>query len=142
MKSKTRKLIWSVPLVATLAIVGALAAFVALGLPNATPAEAQEGGFTTNPGMPTGVTASGGNGTLTVSWTMPTDGTIPLGTPTYNAFSVQYHMVATGVNSAAADSSGWMESGWHNGTGAWRSLSPDYRPYQWLELSRARCARP
>ena len=37
MKSKTRKLIWSVPLVATLAVVGALAVFVALGLPNASP---------------------------------------------------------------------------------------------------------
>ena len=35
MSSKTRKLIWSVPLMATLAVVGALAVFVALGLPNA-----------------------------------------------------------------------------------------------------------
>ena len=42
MSSKTRKLIWSVPLVATLAVVGALAVFVALGLPNANPAEAQQ----------------------------------------------------------------------------------------------------
>ena len=40
MSSKTRKLIWSVPLMATLAVVGALAVFVALGLPNAGPAEA------------------------------------------------------------------------------------------------------
>ena len=32
MSSKTRKLIWSVPLMATLAVVGALAVFVALGL--------------------------------------------------------------------------------------------------------------
>ena len=40
MSSKTRKLIWSVPLMATLAVVGALAVFVALGLPTANPAEA------------------------------------------------------------------------------------------------------
>ena len=40
MSSKTRKLIWSVPLMATLAVVGALAVFVALGLPNAGTAEA------------------------------------------------------------------------------------------------------
>ena len=43
MSSKTRKLIWSVPLVATLAVVGALAVFVALDLPNANPAEAVGG---------------------------------------------------------------------------------------------------
>ena len=42
MKTKTRKLIWSVPLMATLAVVGALAVFVALGLPNANPAQAQD----------------------------------------------------------------------------------------------------
>ena len=42
MSSKTRKLIWSVPLMATLAVVGALAVFVALGLPNAGPAQAQD----------------------------------------------------------------------------------------------------
>ena len=40
MSSKTRKLIWSVPLMATLAVVGALAVFVALGLPNPQQAEA------------------------------------------------------------------------------------------------------
>ena len=40
MSSKTRKLIWSVPLMVTLAVVGALAVSVALGLPNADPAEA------------------------------------------------------------------------------------------------------
>ena len=44
MSSKTRKLIWSVPLMATLAVVGALAVFVALGLPNANPAEAHSAG--------------------------------------------------------------------------------------------------
>ena len=42
MKTKTRKLIWSAPLMATLAVVGALAVFVALGLPNPQQAEAVE----------------------------------------------------------------------------------------------------
>ena len=107
MKIKTRKLIWSVPLMATLAVVGALAVFVALGLPNANPAEAQDGGFTTNPTPTTGVTPVAGNGTLTVTWTMPTTGS---GTPTYDAFSVQYHMVAAGGSSPAIDSTGWMEA--------------------------------
>ena len=66
MSSKTRKLIWSVPLVATLAVVGALAVFVALGLPN--PAQAQAGA----PGVPQGVNVVGGNMEVTVTWTAPT----------------------------------------------------------------------
>ena len=41
MKSKTRKFIGPMSLVATLAVVGALAAFVVLAVPNANPAEAQ-----------------------------------------------------------------------------------------------------
>ena len=40
MSSKTRKFIWSVPVVAAFAVIGALAAFGVLGLPNAQPVEA------------------------------------------------------------------------------------------------------
>ena len=44
MSSKTRKFIWSVPVVAAFAVIGALAVFVALGLQNAEPVEAQSTG--------------------------------------------------------------------------------------------------
>ena len=64
MSSKTRKLIWSVPLMATLAVVGALAVFVALGLPNANPAEAQDG----VPGVPGGLDVTAGNMEVIVTW--------------------------------------------------------------------------
>ena len=63
MSSKTRKLIWSVPLMATLAVVGALAVFVALGMPNANPAQAQDDRG------PTNVTAVAGNEQITLVWT-------------------------------------------------------------------------
>ena len=69
MSSKTRKLIWSVPIVATLAIVGALAAFVALGLPNADPAHAQAAA----PGVPTTVQVAPGNMEVVVTWDAPTE---------------------------------------------------------------------
>ena len=114
MSSKTRKLIWSVPLMATLAVVGALAVFVALGLPNADPAQAQDGGFTTNPSAPVIDSQSAsppgvavGNGSLTVTWALPATG---LGTPTYDAFSVQYHMVAAGGTVPLATSTGWVDA--------------------------------
>ena len=42
MSSKTRKFIWSVPVVAAFAVIGALAAFGVLGLQNAQPVEAVE----------------------------------------------------------------------------------------------------
>ena len=44
MSSKTRKFIWSVPVVAAFAVIGALAVFVALGIQNAAPVEAQSTG--------------------------------------------------------------------------------------------------
>lgn len=66
MSSKTRKFIGPMSLVAIFAVVGALAAFVVLGLPNANPAEAQ---FASNaPGAPTAVDAADGNLKLTVTW--------------------------------------------------------------------------
>ena len=41
MTNKTSKLIWPVPMMAVLAIIGALAVFAALGPSNASPAYAQ-----------------------------------------------------------------------------------------------------
>ena len=67
MSSKTRKLIWSVPLVATLAVVGALAVFVVLGLSNADPAQAQ-GTTPAAPSIRADLTKSG-NGKISVGWT-------------------------------------------------------------------------
>ena len=99
MKSKTRKLIWSVPLMATLAVVGALAVFVALGLPNANPAEAQ---FTSNaPGAPTAVDAADGNLKLTVTWGPPdSDGGAPI-----TAYTVR-HKVSSAADSTYVSATG------------------------------------
>ena len=70
MKSKTRKLIWSVPLVATLAIVGALAVFVALA-PNEAAAQVEEA-----PGMPTDLTGEAlGPTSIELMWDAPAAGT-------------------------------------------------------------------
>ena len=74
MSSKTRKLIWSVPLMATLAVVGALAVFVALGLPNAAPAEAQGAIVPLAPF----VTVVPGPAKLTVSWYPGNNGGSPI----------------------------------------------------------------
>ena len=95
MKSKTRKLIWSVPLVATLAIVGALAAFVALGLPHANPVQAQAA-----PGVPTITSVTPGDVDLGVSWTPPRHTGSGIG-----GYAFQY------IASAAAPAAGavWMD---------------------------------
>ena len=105
MSSKTRKLIWSVPLMATLAVVGALAVFVALGLPNANPAEAQDT-FTDPPDAPGGMTLAEGNGQITVVITAPTDP----GIPEFTGYTLQYN-VQTGTTSPAEDDSGWLDAG-------------------------------
>ena len=78
MSRKTRKLIWSVPLVATLAIVGALALFMTLA-PNDASAQAN-----TAPGRPGTLTAVAfADGTpeteIQLTWTAPTTG----GSPTH-----------------------------------------------------------
>ena len=70
MSRKTRKLIWSAPLVAVLAVAGALVIFVALG-PNGAQAN-----HVTIPGAPTDLTvdsASGnaGRSTLVLDWEAP-----------------------------------------------------------------------
>ena len=81
MSRKTRKLMWSVPLIAAVAVIGALAAFVVLA-PNG--ALAHEPGANTAPHVPPdpvtgiGVTtptvADGGRTSLMVSWNAPADG--------------------------------------------------------------------
>ena len=69
MSRKTRKLIWSAPLVAALAVIGALALFVTLG-PSQTEAQAEE-----VPGMPMNLTATALSPTnIELSWDPPTDG--------------------------------------------------------------------
>ena len=73
MSRKTRKLIWSAPLVAVLAVVGALALFVALS-PNGAQADHVE-----LPGPVTGLKATAnGQNEINVSWKAPSTG----GTPT------------------------------------------------------------
>ena len=68
MSRKTRKLIWSAPLVAVLAVAGALALFVALA---PDPAEAHG-----PPGAVTGVTATADGATkIKISWAAPASGT-------------------------------------------------------------------
>ena len=106
MSSKTRKLIWSVPLIATLAVVGALAAFVALGLPNANPVYAQD--FTTEPGPPAGIALTPGNMAITVVITQPTESDGP-GIPEFTGYKLQYNADPAAATSPAADDSGWMD---------------------------------
>ena len=101
MSSKTRKLIWSVPLMATLAVVGALAVFVALGLPNAEPAEAQDA-FNVEPTEPQNITLDVGNGEITAVIQQPTN----LGVPEFTAYKLQYNQSSS---SPAADDSGWTD---------------------------------
>ena len=75
MSRKTRKLIWSVPLVATLAIVGALAAFIALA-PNEAAAQTEEA----VPGTPMNLTVGALSPTsIEVMWDPPTGGGTPDG---------------------------------------------------------------
>ena len=69
MTNKTSKLIWPVPMMAVLAIIGALAVFAALGSSNANPAYAQAAA--TAPDVPREVAARPGNGKLTVTWDGP-----------------------------------------------------------------------
>ena len=75
MSRKTRKLIWSVPLVATLAIVGALAAFIAL-----TPNDAAAQTSSMVPGIPGNLVATGDSPTsIDLTWDAPTGGDTPDG---------------------------------------------------------------
>ena len=76
MSRKTRKLIWSAPLMAVLAVAGALALFVALS-PNETMAQSAEVDYAA--GSPLNVTVEPGAGeakrtSLVIKWAVPTTG--------------------------------------------------------------------
>ena len=74
MSRKTKKLMWSVPIVAAFAVVGALAAFIAL-MPNQAQAQAIE-----RPGMPTDADVKVlGPASLELTWEAPTTGGAPTG---------------------------------------------------------------
>ena len=78
MSRKTRKLIWSVPLVAALAIVGALAAFIVLA-PGGALAHAplEDHGL---PGPVTGLEATAkSRSSIELTWEAPADGATPTG---------------------------------------------------------------
>ena len=75
MSRKTRKLIWSVPLIAAVAVIGALALFLTLE-PNGAAAQAN---VEIPPGQPVGLTAEAyDEGTeqeeILLDWSEPTDG--------------------------------------------------------------------
>ena len=75
MSRKTRKLMWSVPLIAAVAVIGALAAFMTL-TPNET--SAQE--LLPDPGQPMNLTATkDGQNTIDLLWEAPEDGAEPDG---------------------------------------------------------------
>ena len=68
MSRKTRKLMWSVPLIAAVAVIGALAAFMTLG----TGSLSADGA----PGAVTGLTGSAdGRSAIDINWTAPSNGT-------------------------------------------------------------------
>ena len=83
MSRKTRKLIWSAPLVAVLAVAGALAIFAALGSGGVL---AHDADTATTPHLPPGpatgidvdtpTVADGGRTSLMVSWNVPDDGPV------------------------------------------------------------------
>ena len=74
MSRKTRKLIWSAPLVSVLAVVGALALFVAL-VPSGTQAHDLELPGAVSDLKPT----ADGTKAVDLSWTAPSDGGTPIG---------------------------------------------------------------
>ena len=74
MSRKTRKLMWSVPLIAAVAVIGALALFLTLE-PNEAAAQAEE-----IPGMPTNLRANAlGPTSIELLWDPPTEGGVPDG---------------------------------------------------------------
>ena len=108
MRSKMRKLTWSAPLAITaLAVVGALALFGLLSLPNPGPASAQGGacadggtGFQTTPTTkPAAPTLTAKNTALAVMLPAAADGesaTATNGSPEYTGFDIQYRQGTSG----------------------------------------------
>ena len=75
MSRKTRKLMWSVPLIAAVAVIGALAAFMTLS-PNGVLAQTSS----MVPGIPGNLVAMGDSPTsIDLTWDAPTDGDTPDG---------------------------------------------------------------
>ena len=108
MSRKTRKLIWSVPLVAVFAVIGALAIFMAQ-----TPDPAAAHGL---PGAVSGVTATADGATkIKISWTAPASGTG--GDPTGYRIDVSDDTLAW--TSLVADTESTVTSYTHSG------LQPD-----------------
>ena len=108
MRSKMRKLTWSAPLaLAALAVVGALAFYGALALPNAGTADAQDtrcadggAGFITAPTTaPAAPTVTARNMAMAVDIAAPAsnaDATV-LGSPEYTGFDLEYRKGSSGA---------------------------------------------
>ena len=95
MSSKTRKFIWSVPVVAAFAVIGALAVFVALGY---SVAQAQS----IPPSAPSiHDNSAAGDGSITVLWTAPTEP----GVPAFDAYDLDYIASTT----RPADDATWID---------------------------------
>ena len=103
-------------LVAMFAVIGALAAFVVLALPNANTAYAQD--FTAEPGEPAAITLTPGNGEITVLITPPTDP----GIPEFDGYRLEYNKQLATVTVSPAGNDGWIDAGFvdvrRNGDGA------------------------
>ena len=102
MSSKTRKFIWSVPVVAAFAVIGALAAFGVLGVGNA---QAQDS-FDIDPGAPViHANTSEGHQKIDLLWNAPME----RGLPEFTGYIVEYIAVADGTTTAPAEAdAGWM----------------------------------
>ena len=85
MSSKTRKFIWSVPVVAAFAVIGALAVFGVLGLQNAQPVEAQA--VVSAPGEPAALVVTAEHQGILVQWLAPT---ASAGTSPPTGYEIQY----------------------------------------------------
>ena len=107
MRSKMRKLTWSAPLVAALAVVGALALFGLLALPDPGLVSAQEGacaeggtGFQTTPTTkPAAPTLTAKNMAIAVMLPAAADGgsaAATNGSPEYTGFDIQYRQGTSG----------------------------------------------
>ena len=107
MKTKTRKFIWSAPLVAAFAIIGALTLAGVLLLPNADQAAAQDGGFDTAPTAGPTVTAATGNTEVTLTIEAASQDAAGRGQPTNTGYKIQHYR----GSAAPTDEDDWIDSG-------------------------------